>query len=66
MALQNSLQESGATTLLKRAVELDREGRLHESLISYQAGLEQLLQVLKGVFFIYLKNKIISSTNLFF
>lgn len=48
MALQNSLQESGATTLLKRAVELDREGRLHESLISYQAGLEQLLQVLKG------------------
>lgn len=48
MALQNSLQESGATALLKRAVELDREGRLHESLISYQAGLEQLLQVLKG------------------
>ena len=50
MSLQNSLQESGATALLKRAVELDKEGRLHESLISYQAGLEQLLQVLKGAF----------------
>lgn len=49
MDLQTLLQESGATSLLKRAVELDKEDRLDEALSSYIAGLEQMMTVMKGM-----------------
>ncbi|XP_016076790.1 PREDICTED: MIT domain-containing protein 1 isoform X2 [Miniopterus natalensis] len=37
-----------ATTVLKRAVELDSESRYHQALVCYQEGIDLLLQVLKG------------------
>lgn len=48
MDVSASLQESGAINILKRAVELDGEGRYAESLINYEHGLELMLKVMKG------------------
>ena len=40
--------ESAGASLIKRAVELDAEGRYEEALTFYQTGIEQLLTTLKG------------------
>ena len=47
----SSVQESGAAALLTRAVQLDNEGRCQEALSCYQSGIEQLLQVVKGLIY---------------
>jgi MIT (microtubule interacting and transport) domain len=47
----SSVQESGAAALLTRAVQLDNEGRYQEALGCYQSGIEQLLQVVKGLMY---------------
>ncbi|XP_074069872.1 MIT domain-containing protein 1 isoform X1 [Macrotis lagotis] len=39
---------AAASTLLKRAVDLDSTSRYQESLVCYQEGIDVLLQVLKG------------------
>lgn len=41
--------EASAVTVLKRAVELDQGGRLQESLVCYQEGIQLLMDVLKAV-----------------
>ncbi|KAG8452192.1 hypothetical protein GDO86_004111 [Hymenochirus boettgeri] len=43
-----SLVENAAVGVLRRAVELDGNGRYQESLVCYQEGIELLLQVLRG------------------
>ena len=48
MSIQSSLQESGAISLLKRAVELDTEGRYPESVVNYESALEIMIRVIKG------------------
>ncbi|XP_051840671.1 MIT domain-containing protein 1 isoform X2 [Antechinus flavipes] len=53
MAAKGSLQQpldaaSAASTLLKRAVELDCTSRYQEALVCYQEGIDMLMQVLKG------------------
>lgn len=40
--------ENSAGSVLRRAVDLDGNGRFQESLVCYQEGIELLLQVLKG------------------
>ncbi|KAM4795961.1 MIT domain-containing protein 1 [Rhinophrynus dorsalis] len=40
--------ENSAIVVLRRAVELDGNGRFQESLVCYQEGIELLLQVLRG------------------
>ncbi|XP_073470790.1 MIT domain-containing protein 1-like isoform X1 [Aquarana catesbeiana] len=40
--------ENSAGVVLRRAVELDNNGRFQESLVCYQEGIDLLLQVLKG------------------
>lgn len=37
-----------ASTVLKRAVELDSESRYQQALVCYQEGIDLLLQVLRG------------------
>ena len=41
--------ENAAVSVLKRAVELDHSGRLPESLVCYQEGIQLLIDVLKGL-----------------
>ncbi|KAM9804677.1 MIT domain-containing protein 1 [Neosynchiropus ocellatus] len=41
--------ETSAVSVLKRAVELDQSGRLQESLVCYQEGIQLLIDVLKVV-----------------
>lgn len=41
--------EASAVSVLKRAVELDQTGRLQESLVCYQEGIQLLIDVLKAV-----------------
>lgn len=41
--------ETCAVSVLKRAVELDQEGRFQESLVCYQEGIQLLIDVLKEV-----------------
>ncbi|XP_045909089.1 MIT domain-containing protein 1 isoform X1 [Micropterus dolomieu] len=41
--------ETSAISVLKRAVELDHSGRLQESLVCYQEGIQLLIDVLKAV-----------------
>ncbi|KAM8857356.1 MIT domain-containing protein 1 [Synchiropus picturatus] len=41
--------EASAVSVLKRAVELDQSGRLQESLVCYQEGIQLLIDVLKVV-----------------
>ncbi|XP_044526363.1 MIT domain-containing protein 1 isoform X2 [Gracilinanus agilis] len=51
MAARNSGQQPhgvAASTLLKRAVELDSDSRYQEAFVCYQEGIDMLLQVLKG------------------
>ncbi|XP_068929098.1 MIT domain-containing protein 1 isoform X3 [Petaurus breviceps papuanus] len=51
MAAPGLAQQSdgaAASTLLKRAVELDASSRYQEALVCYQEGIDMLLQVLKG------------------
>lgn len=40
---------TSATSVLKRAVELDTKGRYGEAVICYQEGLQLLMDVLKGM-----------------
>ncbi|XP_078401800.1 MIT domain-containing protein 1 isoform X3 [Cetorhinus maximus] len=40
--------ENSAVTVLKRAIELDNDSRLQDSLVCYQEGIALLLQVLKA------------------
>lgn len=40
--------ETSAISVLKRAVELDHGGRVQESLVCYQEGIQLLMDVLKG------------------
>lgn len=40
--------EASAISVLKRAVELDQNGRFQESLVCYQEGIQLLIDVLKG------------------
>ncbi|XP_019956180.1 MIT domain-containing protein 1 isoform X1 [Paralichthys olivaceus] len=40
--------ETAAVSVLKRAVELDQSGRLAESLVCYQEGIQLLIDVLKA------------------
>ena len=42
-------QESAGASLIKRAVELDGEGRYEDALTFYQTGIQQLLTTLKGI-----------------
>ncbi|KAM9038820.1 MIT domain-containing protein 1 isoform X3 [Sarcophilus harrisii] len=53
MAAKGSVQQpldaaAAASTLLKRAVELDSTSRYQEALVCYQEGIDMLMQVLKG------------------
>ncbi|XP_007501176.1 MIT domain-containing protein 1 isoform X4 [Monodelphis domestica] len=51
MAARNSGQQPhgvAASTLLKRAVELDSDSRYQEAFVCYQEGIDMLLQLLKG------------------
>ncbi|XP_014890134.1 MIT domain-containing protein 1 isoform X2 [Poecilia latipinna] len=41
--------EASAVSVLKRAVELDHSGRLQESLVCYQEGIQLLIDVLKAL-----------------
>ena len=50
ISLMSSVKESGAVALLKRAVELDNDGRCDEALSCYQSGIEQLMTVMKGLY----------------
>ncbi|KAM9038819.1 MIT domain-containing protein 1 isoform X2 [Sarcophilus harrisii] len=52
MAAKGSVQQpldaaAAASTLLKRAVELDSTSRYQEALVCYQEGIDMLMQVLK-------------------
>lgn len=44
---QNALKESGAVSLLMRAVELDNEFRYEDAIINYESALEIMLKVMK-------------------
>ncbi|XP_061580577.1 MIT domain-containing protein 1 [Cololabis saira] len=41
--------EASAVSVLKRAVELDQSGRLQESLVCYQEGIQLLMDALKAI-----------------
>lgn len=45
--------EASAVSVLKRAVELDQSGRFQESLVCYQEGIQLLIDVLKGIIYLF-------------
>lgn len=45
---ENTRLESAAASILQRAVTLDKNGRLTESLVCYQEGLQILVDYIKG------------------
>jgi len=49
MSIVGTVRGSGSEALLIKAVECDKNGKYPEALANYQAGIERLMTVLKGI-----------------
>ena len=62
MSLVGYFKSSGSEALLMKGVEFDKNGKYPEALANYQAGIERLMTVLKGMlpqFLIFSRNVVL-------